>query len=573
MRKGSLSLLLSVLVFGVAPTINAQEPTSCVACHSNADLIGDEEMTRIASDFQEDVHAQVGLSCHDCHGGNPDPQLSEDVDAMDPAFPPHPYVGAPKRVDIPAFCGRCHSDPVFMRRFRPDVRVDQEREYWTSHHGLALKRGDTRVATCIDCHGVHGIRKAGDPRAPVYPTRVSQTCGHCHSDATLMAGTKLPNGRPLPTDQLSRWQRSVHAKALLEKGDLTAPTCNDCHGNHGATPPGFDSVAFVCGQCHGREAELFRRSPKHAGFRRHNEYLADAGEGGCAACHQAPEPAATFSAPPQFSECATCHGNHSIIRPTVAMLAPLPAAPCYFCHGGDAADLLPERAETQRLFGEKLSAFLEEAESQGLKGELLFDWLIDRALELPNHSTTASTEEGQQRVLKPEFSRLFEKFRIGKTHFTFTNAQTQEEVTDRVRRCTDCHAERPQVTDEAVGFGVARAQLEHMREVTTATARAERVLGRARRGGVEIREGLNELDLAVDSQIQLEVHVHEFNVDTTSTFLKTQADGSEAARAALAVGHDALRELTTRRRGLVISLVFVGLVLVGLAFRIRQRPA
>ena len=72
-------------------------------------------------------------------------------------------------------------------------------------------------------------------------------------------------------DQLARWQQSVHARALVERGDLSAPTCNDCHGNHGAMPPGVESVTFVCGQCHGREASLFRASAKHEGFVAHNE--------------------------------------------------------------------------------------------------------------------------------------------------------------------------------------------------------------------------------------------------------------------------------------------------------------
>ena len=35
-------------------------------------------------------------------------------------------------------------------------------------------------------------------------------------------------------------------------------------------PPGLESVSFVCGTCHAREAELFRRSAKHDGFMQHN---------------------------------------------------------------------------------------------------------------------------------------------------------------------------------------------------------------------------------------------------------------------------------------------------------------
>ena len=152
-----------------------------------------------------------------------------------------------------------------------------------------------------------------------------------------MASYKLPNGQPLPVDQYAKWQRSVHAASMFDKEDLSAPTCNDCHGNHGAVPPGVESVGFVCGQCHGREAALFAASPKHEGFQRHNEYLAQVGAEGCAGCHDASEPQAAMTSVRGFTECATCHGNHAIIRPTVGLLGPLPETPCAFCHESSAA--------------------------------------------------------------------------------------------------------------------------------------------------------------------------------------------------------------------------------------------
>ena len=49
-----------------------------------------------------------------------------------------------------------------------------------------------------------------------------------------------------------------------------------------------------------------------------------------------------------------------------------------------------------------------------------------------------------------------------------------------------------------------------------------------------------------------------------------QTEGLESAREALAVGQSALAELTFRRRGLAISLLFIVAVALGLAFKIRQ---
>jgi hypothetical protein len=321
----------AVLVCAVSGAAPEPQPTACVACHSNADFF-DEEGRAIVTQYENDVHAAAGLSCHDCHGGNPAPELAEDLESMDESHAPNPYRGAPERTQIPEFCGRCHSNIEYMRRFDPRARVDQEQEYRTSQHGQALRRGNERVATCVDCHHAHGVQGPEEPSSPIHPKQVAETCRGCHADAEVMEGARLPDGRPLPVDQYARWRQSVHAASLLEREDLSAPTCNDCHGNHGAAPPGLHSISFVCGQCHGREAEIFRESAKWGGFETHNELLTAAGEEGCASCHEAePQQSAMFTTR-EFTECSTCHGNHAVMRPTVAMLSPLPETPCAFCH-------------------------------------------------------------------------------------------------------------------------------------------------------------------------------------------------------------------------------------------------
>jgi hypothetical protein len=310
-----------------------------------------------------------------------------------------------------------------MKRFKPDARVDQEREYWTSQHGMALQEGDLNVATCIDCHGTHGILGASSPDSTVFPTRVAETCRGCHGDAERMTGYELPNGEPVPIDQYARWRQSVHAENLLVKEDLSAPTCNDCHGNHGAAPPGLDSVTFVCGQCHGREAEMFRASPKLAAFEMHNEFMAQAGPDGCAGCHEDPEPQASVTMT-SLGECSACHGNHGIVRPSVGMLSPPPPTPCEYCHGANelVAGHLSEPEAIRQSHIETRDALMAEAEARELEGEALFNWLIDQSLRLPNH-TLATSEEGDL-VLRLEFQRLFNKFRLSMRHLPCCRAAT-----------------------------------------------------------------------------------------------------------------------------------------------------
>jgi hypothetical protein len=460
-----------------------------------------------------------------------------------------------------------------MRRYDPGARADQEEQYWTSQHGLALARGDAAVATCVDCHGAHGIRRPGDPESRVHATRVADTCAACHADPERMAGRTLADGRPLPVDQYARWRQSVHAAALLDREDQFAPTCNDCHGNHGAAPPGVGAVAFVCGQCHGREAELFRASPKRDGLLEHGELLAAAGEDGCAACHSEPEPQAALTDVRSLVECETCHGNHLVVRASVALLSPLPETPCAFCHlGVSAPEVEPEPERRRRRFRETEAELLARAAEQGLAGDERFDWLVDQALALPVHTRPGEPGDGGP-ALRPEFGTLFEKFRIGRTSYRYVDPATGAPAVARVRRCAECHAAEPQLSDQPVGLTTAQELSRRMNELTALTASAERVLLAARRGGVEAHRGLSEVEQAVAAQIALEALVHTFSTADGGAFDRQHRTGVEHARAALAAGHGALDELAARRRGLGVALAIIVLCLIGLALKIRQVSA
>jgi predicted CXXCH cytochrome family protein len=278
-----------------APAVN-----TCIACHSDPERFGEDDKKFMVheKDLAGDIHWTKGLRCADCHGG--DSTQEEYAGAHSKA---KGFKTLKNRADVPDFCGKCHSDVDFMRRYQPSARVDQVTEYWTSGHGKKLRAdGDPKVATCITCHGGHGIRAVDDLASPVYPTRVAETCGKCHSDAKHMEGYQH-GGKPIGHGQRELWQESVHGKAMLKKGDVSAPTCNDCHGNHGAVAPEVGSVANACGSCHGKIADLFRET-------RMRHQFAEVGLPGC----------------------ATCHGYHDIRKPSDEMLGAGPGTVCAKCH-------------------------------------------------------------------------------------------------------------------------------------------------------------------------------------------------------------------------------------------------
>ena len=325
-KAGKFVLFVTVLMLPAAAA--AQQKNSCIECHVRLEgKIGDP-----ARSIKDDIHLSKGLSCRDCHGG--DPTQDDKAAAKDPQ---KGYLGRPRTVDIPAFCGKCHNDASFMKKFNPALRVDQEKEYATSVHGQLLKTGNTKVATCISCHGVHGIRAVNDALSSVYPLNVAETCAKCHGDAAHMAEFKIP------TDQYANYKRSVHAKALYERQDLAAPTCNDCHGNHGAAPPGIASVANVCGQCHARQGELFQASPHKVAFDNQG-----------------------------FGECIKCHSNHNIAAPTDELLGTGEKSVCVSCHKPGEKGFVVAGDMRSRIDGllgqiEKSREILERAERAGME--------------------------------------------------------------------------------------------------------------------------------------------------------------------------------------------------------------
>ena len=263
---GTLAVLVLWALAGWSGSAAAEPPVeSCTTCHLGT---GDERLAKPVKSFAEDIHAAKGFGCVACHGGDP---KQTGMEAMDPA---KGYIGKPERSQIAQVCGRCHADARFMKRYNPSLRIDQVAEYASSVHGRRLKElGDPKVATCASCHPAHAIRPPSDPKSSVHPLRVAETCGQCHADPKYMETYRIP------TDQLQRYRTSVHWKTMTEKGDLSAPTCNDCHGNHGAAPPGVSWVGNVCGQCHTVMAELFAKSI-------HAKVFAQMGAPGCATCHE-----------------------------------------------------------------------------------------------------------------------------------------------------------------------------------------------------------------------------------------------------------------------------------------------
>jgi len=341
-----LALSILALAFLARPSA-AQE--SCAVCH------GELAQAELAT-----AHARAGIQCVDCHGGVAGALEVAAAHGADLRRPESPRAGV-------ELCGGCHADAERMRAF--GVRTDQLLLYRSSPHGMRLAEADDpNVATCITCHGAHGVLPASDPRSPANPRRQPDTCGACHANEELMAAYELSSDPP------RLYRESVHGQALLGRGSRASPACTTCHGAHGAAPPRVEDVGVVCGSCHTQALTHFEQSA----------HLAPARDG-------------------RLQECVSCHGSHAVARPSVGMLVGSEAGHCGSCHAESpesaavgarlfesldtfdarlhAADAALASAEQRGVFVEHATAFLREARALRHRAAPVVHALVPQALE------------------------------------------------------------------------------------------------------------------------------------------------------------------------------------------------
>jgi predicted CXXCH cytochrome family protein len=314
--------------------------SQCVRCHSYAVR---REWLNIVPQWRRSAHAAQGVGCESCHGGNPRGEGFKEAMYNVPGF-----TATWAKRDIPAMCARCHADPARMRPY--GIPTDQYDQYRQSVHGKRLlEHGDGNVAACTDCHGVHEIRAPDDPKSAVFKPNIPKLCAGCHANKGLMARYGLA------ADEYDLYVKSVHGVKLLQQQVRSVPACPDCHGAHGATPPGVAEVPAVCGKCHAATEGYFNA-------------------GAHAAALQA-------SGKPR---CVNCHGSHGIEMPTDDMLVGGAPGHCGGCHA---------RGTTARMLGERYYAMMTNASKR-----------LHRATRLVDAAQAAYMDVGD---LRPDLQRAY----------------------------------------------------------------------------------------------------------------------------------------------------------------------
>jgi len=328
--KALLGRLIALgLILTVAPPLAAAAErfsnADCLDCHLDPTTTrkrGNQVIPLIfpTNAFARSVHAS--LDCVDCHEGIPE------LVHPSPLPPPN--------------CAGCHEA--------------EAKEYAASIHGVSHALGASGAAQCWDCHGSHDILPVSHAESPVFKLNLPRTCARCHSNPGLTEEYRMKH-----PEAAAHYLDSIHGQALLKRGLIVAPSCNDCHGIHNIkrsvdrdSPVHHLNVARTCGKCHLGIEQTFERSIHGQRLLQGDKRAPD-----CTTCHSAHEiepPASGHFKATSDRKCGQCHQDrltryHETYHGKAILLGRPNRAPdvaaCYDCHGHH--DVLPSSDPNSRL--------------------------------------------------------------------------------------------------------------------------------------------------------------------------------------------------------------------------------
>lgn len=184
------------------------EAAVCTDCHGVHDVGPPEEAPDRAVHMCERCHSEVfNLYEESVHGAALIDESNPDVPTCVDCHGVHTVEGpsdSPFHLFSPQICARCHADPELMGRY--GISTDVFETYVADFHGTTVvlfeeiaPDQETNKPVCIDCHGVHDMRKHDDEESRVIKQNLLRTCQRCHPDATAnFPDSWLSHYRPDP---------------------------------------------------------------------------------------------------------------------------------------------------------------------------------------------------------------------------------------------------------------------------------------------------------------------------------------------------------------------------------------
>ena len=247
---------------------------ACLGCHGDSDAQLETEdangKTRVLPVIDPDRLAQSvhgDLACTRCHTNI----LSK--------FGPHKKNNDPK-----PNCETCHlkqweevkKENLTKEKARLGIVAQNIEAYRKSFHARPNADDPSHPnATCNDCHAAHyfNVPPQGTSKRTQWHLTIPNVCGKCHEE------------------ELEAYKGSVHGQEVLEKHNVKAAVCTDCHTSHSITSTLQTSTKLTlvenCGNCH--EDNLTTYGDTYHGQVTKLGYVYTA-------------------------KCFDCHGSHEILR-------------------------------------------------------------------------------------------------------------------------------------------------------------------------------------------------------------------------------------------------------------------
>jgi len=248
------------------------DDATCLTCHAvkKKEISAPDEDGKMQplpaihkAKIEKGVHSEV--TCVACHKEITDSKA------------PHKKSATPK-----PDCATCHRDlwetvkaqGLTVEKARLGIVVQNADAYKESFHAKSAGKSGVK-ASCDDCHDTHyfNIPPRGTSKRTQWHLTIPDVCAKCH------------------TDEVAEYKASVHGTEVMEKHNLKAAVCTDCHTTHDITKTSIDTTKLLivenCGSCHKENLASYR-----------DTYHGQVGKLGY-----------TYTA-----KCYDCHGSHGILK-------------------------------------------------------------------------------------------------------------------------------------------------------------------------------------------------------------------------------------------------------------------
>jgi len=223
--KRKIAVLVFCFIF-LTLSIFPVENETCLECHS------DKELTTTRGKREVSMFVDSKLLAASVHADNDCVACHVDADVED----------FPHGEDLkPVFCGNCHDN--------------EQLDYDSGIHGMALKQKQIYAPGCSECHGKHYILKVDNPESPSFKMKIPFLCGRCHREGAPVARVYNITQHNI----LENYSLSIHGEGLFKKGLSVTATCIDCHSSHmvlphtnGRSSTSPRNIAGTCMKCHFR---------------------------------------------------------------------------------------------------------------------------------------------------------------------------------------------------------------------------------------------------------------------------------------------------------------------------------